>query len=148
MAELFGTFVRVKEDVYVVSEAGLANLAWNVEASDGKLTLVQSEKDELSYTLIDNNGDDQYDIRVEKQVHHKVNKTWKIDGQKLEDGSTVKLNGSHKGDFDIWSNQTFNSKGNRAWKRLFTTKNEAEAKKALKKYIAEAKKNIKSAKAE
>lgn len=144
--ELFGTFMRKKEDNLVVSESGFNTLAWNVEASEGRLTLTQDEENENLYTLQE--GEEKYSILIEKQVHQKVNKTWKIDGQKLEDGSTIKLNGTYKGDFEVWSNQTLNSKGNRAWKKLFTTKSEAEGKKALKKYITEAKKSIKSAKAE
>ena len=144
--EMFGTYMREKEGNLVVSESGFNTLAWNVEASEGKLTLTQDEKNENLYFLTE--GDETYNVLIEKQVHKSVNKTWKIDGTKLDDGSTIKLNGTYKGDFEVWSNQTRNAKGNRAWKKLFTTKSEAEGKKALKKYITEAKKSIKSAKAE
>ena len=143
--ELFGTFMRKKEENLVVSESGFNTLAWNVEASEGRLTLTQDEENENLYTLQE--GEEKYSILIEKQVHQKVNKTWKIDGTKLSDGTTIKLNGTHKGDYEVWSNATFNSKGNRAWKKLSTTKSEAQGKKNLAKAIKEYKATLKSAEA-
>lgn len=141
IAEAFeGAYIRERETeegqkFYLASESAFGIISWNIEGTEGELIMTQNEDDENLYTI--SNGKEEISLKVEKQIHQKVDKTWKVDGQKFSDGTTIKLNGTAKGDFEVWSNQNFNSKGKRTWKRLSIAKNETQGKKNLKKAISE-----------
>lgn len=140
-------YARTKEtdkgaEYLVLSESSFNRLEAQVEKSD-KVELKPGKK-EGKYTLESDNQ--KIRLSVEKQIHQKVDKTWKIDGKKFEDGTTIKLNGTFKGDYEVWSNATINSKGRRSWKRLSVTKTEEQGKKNLSKAIKAYKSELKEVK--
>ena len=129
---------RIEDDVtiYIASEAAFATIRWNCQAlEDDGINLIQDEEDENLWTI--SNGEETIFLKVEKQIHQKVGKTWKIDGEKFSDGVTIKLNGTIKGDFEVWTNQNLNKNGKRTWKRISVAKTEDQGKENLKKAISE-----------
>lgn len=139
--------IRVEEgqEIIILSEAAFSMVKWNCNSlEDEGIILTEDENIENLWTISD--GKDSIILKVEKQIHRIINHTWKIDGQKFEDGTTIKLNGTYKGDYEVWSNATIRDNGKRTWKRLSVTKSESEGKKNLEKAIKEYKKNLKAKK--
>lgn len=146
-----GAYIREREEddgqkYIIASEAAFSTISWNCNSlEDDGIILTQDENNENIWTI--SNGKESKTIKVEKQIHQKVGKTWKVDGKKFDDGTTIKLNGKADGTFEVWSSDFgFRDNGTRKWKRVAIAKSEDLGRKALKKAITEKEKSLKVAK--
>ena len=134
-----GAYIRERETedggkFFLASEASFGTINWNIEAS---------EKEDF-YKV--SNGEEEVLVKVEKQIHQKVNRTWKIEGEKFSDGTTIKINGRDNGKFEVFSNVDMVN-GKHKMKRLGIFDKESEAMNFYKKALKDHKASLKTSEA-